>query len=297
MPSAQHDPQTLAEIFACWEGSVQLWQSNVISAAELITRLLMLERAQALRDHSPWPILGATKSLSAQGFWQMMGMDMRLAKDIESAIKNLYAPLPKPARDASSILSKTPPAQHCPMTQLGLIMAATPSNAFVSLLAQRGLLGLSEKASDTLLYWQTQIWHFRVVHRELTPRELLELQCSGKRVISLFCEKDLFVNFQHGIHDSIGFILHDLVHGEKYFRSREQQMEISSFYHEFFDFIESIIPDSLRERWHYLIADMNTHWKHSVQTFQSLLFDWHQLVAPTENFQQWLVQGMKPSQR
>ena len=111
-----------------------------------------------------------------------------------------------------------------------------------------------------------------------TPKELLQLQISGKRVITLNEDCELWPTNYYSGRDFLGFIMHDLIHADHFFLDPEHRDGQLGF----FRFIEKILEDkmlnellfleSFKTGFEYIISDMNSHPVHLFQTLHALLF-------------------------
>lgn len=125
---------------------------------------------------------------------------------------------------------------------------------------------IKEKAIFSLKMWAEKKWSFKLVDKVLTPYEVLSLQAKGIRPVSLI-PQEIFTEIIHK-EDCLEFFVHDLEHGFMFFHNDElMQMQLGFFQnvHESLasDIWSDIIKDKQKkERFFYLISDMNTHLEH-----------------------------------
>jgi hypothetical protein len=112
-----------------------------------------------------------------------------------------------------------------------------------------------------------------------SPAELLTLQLSGQRIISVNEDTDTWATTLYSGRDYLGFLLHDLLHAEHFFAHpthRDGQLGV-------YKFISRVMEDEglnalmtanekFRDGFEYIISDMNSHPVHMLQTLHSLLF-------------------------
>ena len=123
---------------------------------------------------------------------------------------------------------------------------------------------LSQRAQLSLLKWINADWPIILSSKIPSPQEMLEVQAQGKRVVTwLPGIKGPILDKE----DNWEFMLHDLMHAERFFYSpslykaqvgffcwlKEQSLEISG------------------AEWDYLRSDMNTHPLHALQFLKHLL--------------------------
>ena len=112
-----------------------------------------------------------------------------------------------------------------------------------------------------------------------TPVELLTLQISGQRIISLNENYSEWATTLYSGRDYLGFLIHDLLHAEHFFGNpvhRDGQLGVYKFISTFMadGSLLSLLAESasFKEGFEYIISDMNSHPLHMLQTLHSLLF-------------------------
>lgn len=111
-----------------------------------------------------------------------------------------------------------------------------------------------------------------------TPHELLKIQITGQRVISINEDFESWPDTLYAGRDYLGFLMHDLIHADHFFHKPEYRNAQLGF----FIFIENLLSDDslvclqMSEKFNagfeYIISDMNSHPVHLFQTFKSLVY-------------------------
>jgi hypothetical protein len=123
---------------------------------------------------------------------------------------------------------------------------------------------LSQRAQISLLKWINADWPIILSSKIPSPGEMLAVQAQGKRVVSwLPGIKGPILDKE----DNWEFMLHDLMHAERFFYS-------PSLYRQQVGFFRWLKEQSLEisgAQWDYLRSDMNTHPLHALQFLKHLL--------------------------
>lgn len=126
-----------------------------------------------------------------------------------------------------------------------------------------------------------------------TPGELLTLQISGQRIISLNEACEEWPHTLYAERDYLGFLIHDLIHAEHFFSQalhRDGQLGVYRFLEKILSDkdLNSLLAESEKFRvgFEYIISDMNSHPLHLFQTLHSLLFS--TLKNDSRAFEVWL---------
>jgi hypothetical protein len=145
-----------------------------------------------------------------------------------------------------------------------------------------------------------------VTDKIYSPLELLQVQALGQRVVCLHFSQHLR---QHKIltkKDGLHFATHDLEHAWEFFHAPHlYQIQVGTFKIlltlELQNFFQALKNDSLfKERYHYLISDMNTHWGHTFMYMHAMLVDFcrQQNLAIEDYYQQFnLILELAPNQQ
>lgn len=135
-----------------------------------------------------------------------------------------------------------------------------------------------ESCNRSLSFITNNYYPLRISETIPTPKELLQLQISGQRVITLNEDCELWPTNNYSGRDFLGFVMHDLIHADHFFLDPEHRDGQLGF----FKFIENILEDNLlnellfqetfKSGFEYIISDMNSHPVHLFQTLHALLF-------------------------
>jgi hypothetical protein len=134
--------------------------------------------------------------------------------------------------------------------------------------------GYSDRIRRALYQWshgRYPLLRFKTIP---TPFELLKVQATGKRVVTVFSQQEEWSK-TYGDKNAFEFVLHDLVHAEHFFERKDW----SEGQRQFYDFVlrnwnhplTSMTRKQCPEQFDYLISDMNSHPKHLFQTFEALM--------------------------
>ena len=135
-----------------------------------------------------------------------------------------------------------------------------------------------ESCNRSLSFIANNYYPLRISEVVPTPKELLQLQISGQRVITLNEDCELWSTNYYSGRDFLGFVMHDLIHADHFFLDPEHRDGQLGF----FRFIENILEDKMlnellfldtfKTGFEYIISDMNSHPVHLFQTLHALLF-------------------------
>lgn len=135
-----------------------------------------------------------------------------------------------------------------------------------------------ESCNRSLCFIANKKYPLIITEKTPSPKELLKIQISGQRVITINEDCELWPTNYYSGRDFLGFILHDLIHADHFFLDPEHRDGQLGFFH----FIENILNDeilnkllfldSFKTGFEYIISDMNSHPVHLFQTLHALLF-------------------------
>lgn len=129
----------------------------------------------------------------------------------------------------------------------------------------------------SLKHWHEDYFPLVLMHTIPSPIEVLELQCEGKRVVSLLQEEDHFDRPVENDRDMLGFLVHDLIHADHFFADQEQAQEqilFSRLLRKLFS--HSPLRRALQEdlifekEFFYLASDMNSVSLHLFKTLKAI---------------------------
>ena len=185
----------------------------------------------------------------------------------------------------NTFLSETAEFQHS--LNLQQLFADTPVQIPPKLNVEMNLIdfvnvckinAFPESCNRSLCYISNRRYPLIITDQVPTPEELLHIQISGRRIITLNEDCDAWAEKLYSDRDFLGFVMHDLIHADHFFLEPEHRDGQLGF----FKFIENILADSVlkelllshpfRSGFEYIISDMNSHPVHLFQTLHALLF-------------------------
>jgi hypothetical protein len=128
-----------------------------------------------------------------------------------------------------------------------------------------------------LVLWAEGICRLRLLDEIPEAMSVLRWQAQGERVVTCLFDASELVSMVNGVRDPLGFVLHDLVHADHFYRFRDWNEGQIQFYSETLRRIEAgefsglLADPHLAERLEYIIADMNSHPDHLRKTLASLI--------------------------
>jgi len=134
---------------------------------------------------------------------------------------------------------------------------------------------LPETALRALTCLTKQRYPLQVVTQVPTPKELLQIQLEGKRIISF---NEDFKTWPHTLYhgrDFLSFMIHDLIHADHFFATPANRAGQLGFYRCIQMILEdqnlqTLLSDSVfNEAFEYIISDMNSHPVHLFKTLHA----------------------------
>ncbi|MES2800986.1 MAG: hypothetical protein V4654_00715 [Bdellovibrionota bacterium] len=131
-------------------------------------------------------------------------------------------------------------------------------------------------AQRAMYFIFTKKYPITVLDYEPSPKELLMIQCEGRRIITF---KNDFANWptqKFGHRDPLSFWLHDCIHAEHFFSQPENFQAQLGFYKFVSDAYEARCWPELTDNqgfevdFSYLISDMNSHPLHLFKTLKAI---------------------------
>ena len=137
---------------------------------------------------------------------------------------------------------------------------------------------LPESCFRSLCFMVDSTYPIKITSGVVSPFELLKIQLSGERIVSIDEDFTTWPTRLYSGRDFLGFILHDLIHADHFFRESNHRDAQLGFYR----FVNTLLTDEVvldlltrddfKDGFEYIIADMNSHPLHLFQTLHSLLF-------------------------
>ena len=134
--------------------------------------------------------------------------------------------------------------------------------------------GHTDRIRRALISWHLKMYPLVLLPKIPSPRELLELQAQGKRVVTLFPKIEDW-QIKWGKFTAWEFTAHDLIHADHFFQDSQLHKKQTQFYQFILNNWEHPLIDSLHNEsgFEYLISDMNSHPKHLLQTLSALVIE------------------------
>jgi hypothetical protein len=111
-----------------------------------------------------------------------------------------------------------------------------------------------------------------------TPEDLLKLQINGQRILTYNENYEDWPHTLYAHRDYLGFMMHDLIHADHFFKDNQNQLGQIGFYKFVHQILmsETLNPllanEGFKTDFEYIISDMNAHPIHLFQTLHSAFF-------------------------
>lgn len=142
-----------------------------------------------------------------------------------------------------------------------------------------GFLKVSTQAIEGLHGWLQGHYRIRLLKSIPSPTEVLALQASGIRPVTLISQfPRAYLPVLHKA-DALAFMLHDLEHASRFFQDATSHRMQRHFFRSMeaalsAGLFEDYLTDPVfSERMDYLISDMNTHPVHSIRFLHAILIE------------------------
>ncbi len=152
----------------------------------------------------------------------------------------------------------------------------------LQLFNERSIRGIPLEANRALVRWSQGEIPLTLLFHTPNAHEILDMQCLGRRCITAVVKKNELASFVMGERDPLGFVIHDLIHADKFYNDENRLDGQIKFYldirEEFHRGVyNSLLADSKFEAdFHYIISDMNSHPSHMKQTLAAAIRNAHQ---------------------
>lgn len=184
--------------------------------------------------------------------------------------------------------------QHLPLKHYQKILDQSLSvSQFLNRIRFRGI---PDSARTSLLKWLDQEYPLTLVFHIPSVDEVFALQKCGGRCVSFLKQADDLTKVHHD-RDTISFIVHDLIHAHEFYAHAKRARQQIGFYH-WLDNIRGnsrliellATSDAFRERWEYILSDMNSYCGHLLQTLHAA-FSLHARAVQGESLWNTIVDG------
>lgn len=141
------------------------------------------------------------------------------------------------------------------------------------------LKGIPQAGIDPLLKWFVGLYPLTIYDRVPIATEILDLQCRGRRCVSIFLKSDDFLNCYQRGRDPFSFLLHDFFHAHHFMsepKSYWAQVGFSNFFRLILELevVRSLqIEDQdFKRELEYLYSDMNAEVCFLFVSFRAILW-------------------------
>lgn len=157
-----------------------------------------------------------------------------------------------------------------------LTRAEAETLAPVEFLKTFQLKGVGRDSQAGLLGWLEERYPLDCRPDIPTPREMLDIQCEGRRFVTLMRKpEEQFVVY--GRHPgALEFLLHDLEHAHKFFGNEDQMRGQIAFFRRLRDILprlEPLMDAQFSGELDYLMADMNSHPVHLLKYLKAIVLN------------------------
>lgn len=156
---------------------------------------------------------------------------------------------------------------------------------FMNFINRSAFLGVPESAIKSLLKWGLKEYPLVLLDFVPTPIQLFKLQSEGQRCVTLLFKEEEVADFIENGRDILGFVLHDLIHADHFYRDpllAKSQIGFSKFIYKVYSenvFSEFLKDPQFEKDFYYIVSDMNSHPTHLLQTLKAQqLFSYKRLL-------------------
>lgn len=151
-----------------------------------------------------------------------------------------------------------------------------PDISFIEFCQTVKIKPLPQAAHSAIFHILLDYYPIEILCYEPEPLELLNIQISGKRILTFDTDYQTWADKLYGSRDPLSFWIHDLIHAEHFFKHDELKLGQIGFYKFvklFLDYPE--LQNLLKNldyygQFSYLISDMNSHPLHLLMTFKAI---------------------------
>jgi hypothetical protein len=143
--------------------------------------------------------------------------------------------------------------------------------------ANFSLRSVPKAVNHALIEWTAGNYDLVLVDRVPAPFEILKLQCEGKRCVSMLTKKEELEDLVIGQRDPLGFILHDLIHADRFYLNKDilpGQLGFCRLLKRALDFeifSEMLLRDrDFEKELHYIAGDMNSFCVHLMKCLKAV---------------------------
>lgn len=148
-------------------------------------------------------------------------------------------------------------------------------------LERYNFLGVIPNVCVALGAWLRGTWALTLCEYIPSPEQVLRMQVHGTRPVTILARRPTLQWPVLGKPNAFAFMVHDLEHAYKFFHDLSLHQGQRNFFTAIAQLVErggldAYLRDPVfKERFHYLISDMNTHPGHSLQFLRAILIEFH----------------------
>lgn len=148
-------------------------------------------------------------------------------------------------------------------------------------LRRYGFRGVRPEVPAALCQWLQGNWQLILCTDVPSPRAVLEMQARGVRPVTVVTEYPAMFAPVHDKADAFSFLQHDLEHAHRFFEDGASHRAQRRLAHALMLDLDASRFDAylgdpgFREKFDYLIADMNTHVAHALHYLRAILVEFH----------------------
>jgi hypothetical protein len=149
--------------------------------------------------------------------------------------------------------------------------------AILKIFSQLSVRSVPLPVNHALVRWFSGTYPLTLTTGVPTPEEILRMQCESKRCVTMVVEPDQLRRHILNQRDPLGFLLHDLVHADKFYRNTammDGQVGFSRFVYKIYRsglFDELMLTDAaFKKEIEYVMSDMNSFCVHLLKCLKAV---------------------------
>lgn len=191
------------------------------------------------------------------------------------AMDELRISNPLPSDQVLKILKKNLPSELQNAKSLQRLQNTQP---FLEYFCQHSWRSIPLATQISLMAWQSGRYPLLLMTTIPSPDEVLQMQADGFRCVSMLIEENQILSFIEEGRDVLGFVVHDLIHGEHFFADPEKARAQIDFSQKLIQvkkqpLIQKMLKtdSAFRAEFDYLSSDMNSVPLHLLKTLKAVL--------------------------
>lgn len=139
------------------------------------------------------------------------------------------------------------------------------------------IYGIPSFIFESLNHWENGSWNFELIFHVPSSFEMLEIQTSGKRFVSIDFESAVNGSLVENKRDAFEHFLHDLAHGYHFFKDKDEFEKQVVFFKELknnFSIYKTYFWDEeFKTKFDYCLSDMNSNSTHLKEYLKAILIE------------------------